>query len=617
MDSRKAAKRRILRLWTSALLALIMVLTMLPYAAAEPGQSGVRLPVPMDDETEILPVVPNPGAVAQDDFEYLVDGGTATVTWYAGEGGDVVIPATLGGFPVKHIDDYAFYNCESLTGITIPDGVTSIGANAFYWCHNLTGVTIPEGVTDVGEFAFWNCKNLAEVTIPASLTSIGGLALCACPNLTRIDVAAENSAYTGVDGVLFNKDQTVLIQYPGGKPGAYTIPGSVTAIGDMAFYNSSTVTGVTIPASVTSIGELALCVCPALTAIDVSADNPAYTGVGGVLFNKDKTELIQYPGGKQGAYTIPDSVTSVGNYAFGWCERLTGVTVPAGVTSIGLDAFDNCMSLTRIDVASANGIYASENGVLFNKNRTKLIRYPAGKSGAYTIPSGVTSIGADAFYYCRDLTGVTIPDSVKQIGYGAFEYCRSLTALTIPNSVTSIGYDVLYETGLYNDKSNWTEGVLYVGDCLIRADKNTVYGICAVQAGTRLLADYAFSGCDSLTGVTFEGNAPIIGAAAFERVTAIANYPQNNATWTEAVRQNYGGTLEWTAYTAPSYIPGDLDDDGVVTDADAIYLLMHTFFEEDYPVSQPCDYDGDGAVTDADAIYLLMYTFFPEDYPLA
>jgi hypothetical protein len=193
-----------------------------------------------------------------------------------------------------------------------------------------------------------------------------------------------------VAGVLFNKNQTTLIQYPGGKVGSYTIPNSVTSIGDYAFASCSTLTSV----------------------------------------------------------TIPNSVTSIGNGAFGGCTSLTSATIGSGVTSIGFWAFSECSSLSAITVDALNSVYSSVAGVLFNKSQSTLVQYPGGKAGSYAIPNSVTSIGDYAFASCSTLTSVTIPNSVTSIGNGAFEFC-DLSSVTIPNSVTNIRSGAFeYCTGL-------------------------------------------------------------------------------------------------------------------------------------------------------------------------
>ena len=214
---------------------------------------------------------------------------------------------------VTSIGNGAFYCCTGLTSVTIPNSVTNIGYYAFEYCYGLTSVTIPNSVTSIGTEAFRNCRSLTSLTIPNSVTSIGNFAFFCCTGLTYINVASDNSNYCSVDGVLFNKDKTSLIQYPGAKQGAYTIPNSVTSIGDGAFSGCSGLTSVTIPNSVTSIG------------------NSAFSGCSGLQSIK-----------------IPNSVTSIGQYAFADCIGLASVTIPNSVTSIGNGAFYGCRGLTSV-----------------------------------------------------------------------------------------------------------------------------------------------------------------------------------------------------------------------------------------------------------------------------
>ena len=310
---------------------------------------------------------------------------------------------------VTSIGEYAFYNCRSLTSVTIPDSVTSIGDRAFYNCRSLTSVTIPNSVTSIGEYAFSDCTSLTSVTIPDSVTSIGSFAFRFCTSLTGIWVAEGNSHYSSdVSGVLFNKDKTTLVQCPGAFA-AYTIPNSVTSIGEYAFYDCISLTSVTIPDSVTIIGDFAFFYCTSLTSVTIP---DSVTSIGYKAFCSCESLT---------SVTIPDSVTFIANEAFADCKSLTSVMIPNGVTSIHDDAFSRCTSLTSV-----------------------------------TIPDSVTSIGDGAFFYCTSLTSVTIPNSVTIIGDSAFSHCKSLTSVAIPDSVTIIG------GGAFSDCDNLTD-VYYTG----------------------------------------------------------------------------------------------------------------------------------------------------------
>ncbi|MCX6653107.1 MAG: leucine-rich repeat domain-containing protein [Methanomassiliicoccales archaeon] len=208
-------------------------------------------------------------SAADSDYTYTTSGSpaVATITGYTGAGGAITIPSTLGGYATVAIGDSAFYSCTSLTSVTIPNSVTSIGDWAFYNCTSLTSVTIPNSVTSIGDGAFAVCTSLTSVTIPSSVTSIGSMTFSVCTSLTSIDVNTGNANYASIDGVLHNKAITTLIQYPGGRVGAFTIRSSVTSIGGWAFNSCTSLTSVTIPRSVTSIGEYAFSSCTSLTSI--------------------------------------------------------------------------------------------------------------------------------------------------------------------------------------------------------------------------------------------------------------------------------------------------------------------------------------------------------------
>ena len=319
---------------------------------------------------------------------------------------------------IPSIGDSAFSECYRLTNITIPSSVTKIGNGAFWLCENLTRVAIPDSITSIGAQAFYECSALTSVAIPASVTTIGPGAFGECSKLTAITVDADNPGYSSTNGVLFDKSQSTLIQFPSRETGgSYTIPGSVVTIGDYAFEGASlssvmipngvsnigleafndcqNLTNVTIPSSVTSIGDEAFQFCARLTAITVDTNNPAYSSVNGVLFNTTQTTLIQFPPVRTGGnYTIPASVTNIGGGGFADCSSLTSITIPNSVISIEEDAFFDCSGLTNI-----------------------------------TIPSGIISIGQQAFFGCSGLTNITIPASVTNIGSGAFNYCSNLTSI--------------------------------------------------------------------------------------------------------------------------------------------------------------------------------------------
>jgi len=332
--------------------------------------------------------------------------------------------------------------------------VTAIGDWAFFYCTGLTSVTIPNSVTSIGKHAFRECIGLTNITVPNSVTSIGAFAFGWCSGLIAINVDSENKSYISIDGVLFNKNLTAIIQYPAGKPGTtFSIPSSVTSIGGGAFYGCTGLTSVIIPNLVTSIGYGAFSRCIGLASVTIpnlvtSIGDEAFSwcsGLTSVTIPNSVTSIgygAFYECDGLTSATIGSSVTSIGDWAFRYCSGLTSMTIPNSVTSIGDYAFHGCTGLVAINVDTGNKSYISIDGVLYNKNLTDIIQYPAGKPGTtFSIPSSVTSIGGGAFSWCPGLTSVTIPNSVTSIGDEAFNGCPGLTSITLPNSVTSIGDD--------------------------------------------------------------------------------------------------------------------------------------------------------------------------------
>ena len=313
-----------------------------------------------------------------------------------------------------------------------------------------------------------------------------------------------------------------------------TIPDSITSIGNSAFYDCSSLTSVTIPDSVTSIGEWAFYGCSSLTSVTIPH---GVTSIGGAAF---------WGCSSLTSVTIPDSVTSIGDCAFYGCISLTSVTIGNGVTSIS-DSFSGCVSLKSFTVSESNSAYSSKDGVLFNKNKTKLVAYPAGKTNtSYTIPNSVSEIKEWAFSDCSDLTNVTIPNSVSKISYGTFYGCSSLTSVTIPTSVKSID-DYAFEfcsslTSVTIPNSVTSIGEWAFSDCSSLTSITIPNSVSKISYGTfeccenlksvtipttvKSIDGRAFSLCDSLSDIYYKGTASQWKAVKVEAF----NNPLKNAT---------------------------------------------------------------------------------------
>ncbi len=280
-------------------------------------------------------------AVAQAQFYYETNNGAITITGYFGPGGDVTIPATIDGLPVTHIGDNAFAS-SGLTSIVIPNSVTSIGDRAFLFCSGLTSVVIGGGVTSIGGGAFAGCFSLTSMVIPGSVKSIGGGAFYNCSGMTSVVIG---TGVTNIGAAAFQSCSSLT---------SIVIPDSVTSIGGGPYaYNSgafaecSSLTSVVIGKGVTSIADNAFYACPSVTNFAVAADNSAYRSTQGVLFDKNQTRLLQYPVGSTNTiYVVPDSVTTISDYAFLYGTNLTSVVIGNLVTNVGFYAFAFCPNLT-------------------------------------------------------------------------------------------------------------------------------------------------------------------------------------------------------------------------------------------------------------------------------
>ena len=414
---------------------------------------------------------------------------------------------------VKSIGNRAFYECKSLQSITIPNSVTSIGKEAFSCCESLQSITIPNSVKSIGNYAFRNCESLQSVTIPNSVTKIGNEAFWGCDSLQSVTIP---NSVTSIGNKAFNDCKSLQ---------SITIPNSVKSIGDGAFRECDSLQSITIPNSVTSIGEGAFSTCVSLQSVTIPN---SVKSIGNYAFRN--CESLQ-------SVTIPNSVTSIEDHAFSGCESHQSVTIPNSVKSIGKEAFSGCVSLQSITIP--NSVTKIEDDAFWGCKSLQSVTIPnsvksIGKKAfsgcksleSITIPNSVTSIGDDAFYLCKSLQSVTIPNSVTSIGDGTFCWCESLQSVTIPNSVRNIGNHAFFGCNICFFICNST---YFQNDdvCLFNKDKTAIVSRikdCVnyiIPNSVTSIGDDAFSGCESLQSVTIPNSVTSIGYEAFSRCTSL------------------------------------------------------------------------------------------------
>lgn len=495
--------------------------------------------------------------LVENDFEYSLsaDGSSATIAGYVGNEANIVIPDTLGGAPVKSIHHDAFYTHYQLESVKLPESLEYIGPHAFEGTR-IKSIDVPKNVSDLsGAFNF-------------------------CVDLEEINVSAENPFYLSEDGVLYNRDKTVLVCYPDGK----------------------NETSFTVPDSVEEIDYFRDGFRGALEEINVSEKNNYYSSVDGILFNKDKTKLEVYPSAKTDTkYIIPDTVKELSMYAFINCFYLENVVIPDGVTQIPYGAFFTCQRLRtvtipktveRIDSAfgwcefisdvrfggttdewnklktanegneynyplfyskvtcSDGDVAATPYEYLVNKDgKTITITHYHGDFAEIEIPSTIdgmpvsslgeyiTEIGEysmSAMDYATfmnrpNLKKVTIPDTVTTIGAQCFDGCTELSDVIIPNSVTSIGGYAFNDCSSL-ESINLPKNLTGIAGCtFMRSGLKNI----EIPDGVTGFGQNAFAFCENLESVTIPKSVTFVNFAAFNECTAVetVNYAGTMAEW--------------------------------------------------------------------------------------
>jgi len=327
-----------------------------------------------------------------DDFEYeLLDNGTIEIQGYDGEDTSITVPSKIDGISVTSIGEDAFYCCDTLTTIKIPNGIKSIGSSAFSDCTSLESISIPKSVTSIGDFAFYNCSSLISIKIPEKIKCILEYTFSECSSLESVTIS---NSVTHIEEGAFDCCSSLK---------NITIPNSVTKLGDYAFNECTDLKEIIIPESVTSIGEYAFSDCEGL--IDI---------------------------------TILGNIKSISDYTFSGCTSLKNITIPDGVANIGESAFSGCESL--VDVTILGNIKNIQDYTFSDCTSLQNI----------TIPDDVENIGEGAFDSCSNLASLIIPKSVTSIGEDVFNGCTQLTLKVYPNSYglkyakeNSIPYEII------------------------------------------------------------------------------------------------------------------------------------------------------------------------------
>jgi hypothetical protein len=404
-------------------------------------------------------------------------------------------------YPANEIPQDAFYSYATSIGkttlknIILPTTLTSIGNEAFLYT-GLTSIDFPTSLNKIGDWAFQGTQ-LLEVNLPTSINELGEGSFFYIPNNSSFNVSEDNTAYSSSDGVLFSKEKSSLIAYPIAKNiSSYAIPSTVKIIEYGAFYHANLLDSLTFQTTLTTIKDYGF-YSSYVSNLDLSRCTQLQT-IGDFAFQRGSFSTLKLPTSLQsiGQYAFsmcPNIITAdlsknvaltqINNFAFWQCPLLTGFTLPVSVDSIGYGIILECNNLTSILVDPKNPYFTSSDGILFNKNKTKLVNYPPGKSGnKYILPTTITQIGDAAFrecynlrsidasnspltkigissFYSTNLTDISLPGTLIEIGPSAFKYCSNLLLFKLDNPTPpTLGTNVFFGTHLYNSTLNVIPG---------------------------------------------------------------------------------------------------------------------------------------------------------------
>ena len=364
---------------------------------------------------------------------------------------------------------------------------------------NISKISIPESVeynaesynvVSIGQCAFHSCANLTLVNIPNSVLSIGNAAFYNCTNLTDINVVESNQYFSSINGVLFNKEQTVLLKYPSGKSElSYAIPQSVTEIGESSFSLSCNLTTIDVSNGVVSIENSAFAQCPKLSSVTMSS----VKSIGNSAFYECR-QLV--------SVIMGEYVTNIGMFAFYNCYRMASVNIPDGLTSIKESTFRGCSDLVSVEIP--NSVTKIEESAFYDCR--KLVSVVLGTS--------ITTIGDFAFYNCRQLESIELPESTTSIGEKTFYECRSLFTINIPNSVIDIRESAF--------QYSWLTSII-IPNNISNIKPRTFYGCSRLKrvilsSAVKMLESESFAGCASIDTIICYSQRPPTVNNAFDNL---------------------------------------------------------------------------------------------------
>jgi hypothetical protein len=402
----------------------------------------------------------------------------------------------------QYIDEYAFKNCLKLKTISIPPSVCYIGKHAFEGCIGIEELAIPEGIDIIEDFVFNNCTNLKSIIIPNSISFIGTASFQGCTNLEKIDIPQKvkslmgnpffgcsaiinvdpgNEKYSSLNGILFDKRMELLIHCPLSNKITCNIPKSTKDISTYAFF-----------------GEMH-------GYINVDEENPFFSSLNGVLFNKDKSILILAPINAQGNFIIDSSVKKITSLAFIYCKNLNSIFIPSSTNYIDASAFSLCNALIEVDSMNTN--YSSKEGVLYNRDYTKLIYFPAKKTGVFTIPNSVLEIESCAIQNCDSLTILNIPRSVLKINDNAIHY-----------------NNCVYNVDEHNPNYYSINGILFerIKESLISCP-TSLSGTYCIPNSVKIIKSGAFGNCSKLSSILIPASVNLIELSAFNGCKSLSS----------------------------------------------------------------------------------------------